>query len=136
MDGPLSASRHPAWPGHGPGHAARGFGGTGAMNHAIAGRRQIAMTLGDILLLARTLAAARGVKLVTVSRWVTGGSNPTLFDRIARGYGCHPSTRRRAEVLFAAHWPRHVEWPLPTPPQTLPEPRQRRKGARYPRRLL
>jgi len=31
MEGPLSASRHPAWPGHGPGHAARGFGGTGAM---------------------------------------------------------------------------------------------------------
>jgi len=34
-----------------------------------------AMTQGDILLLARTLAKARGVKLSTVSRWVTRGTN-------------------------------------------------------------
>jgi hypothetical protein len=52
-------------------------------------------TQGDILLLARALAEARGVKLSTVSRWVTRGTNPVLFDRLAKGHGCTPRTLDR-----------------------------------------
>jgi len=74
-----------------------------------------AMTQGDILLLARTLAKARGVKLSTVSRWVTRGTNPVLFDRLAKGLGCTPPTVERVGRWFRNHWPRHIEWPPSVP---------------------
>ena len=54
------------------------------------------MTQSDILLLARTLAAARGVKLSTVSRWATRDTNPMLFGRlaVARLLAPHRQSRR------------------------------------------
>jgi hypothetical protein len=86
------------------------------------------MTQGDLLLLARTLAEARGVKLVTIGRWVTRGSNPQLFDRLAAGGTCSSRTRRRVGDWFCAHWPRHVEWPPSVPREEAIEARNRRRG--------
>ena len=84
------------------------------------------MTQGDILLLARVLAEVRRVKLRTVSRWVSDGHNPNLFDRLATGRGCTPRTVDRAGDWFRARWPPHVEWPPGVPRQTPVELRKRR----------
>ena len=84
------------------------------------------MTQGDILLLARVLAEVRGVKLRTVSRWVSDGHNPNLFDRLAAGGGCTPRTVDLAGDWFRQHWPQHVEWPSGVPRQTPVELRKRR----------
>ena len=80
------------------------------------------MTQSDLLLLARTLAEARGVTLSTVSRWATRDRNPMLFDRLAAGRGCTPRTVDRIGRWFRNHWPRQVEWPPSVP-------RQERAGA-------
>jgi hypothetical protein len=85
---------------------------------ASTGGMQIAMTQSDILLLARTLAEARGVKLATVGRLVTSGSNSALFDRLAAGHGCAPGTVDLAGAWFLRFWPRHVEWPSEVPRET------------------
>ena len=85
------------------------------------------MTRGDLLLLAQTLAEARGVKLVTISRWATRGSNPQLFDRLAAGRGCSTHTAERVGAWFQRHWPRHVEWP-PSVPREGPAVARERSG--------
>ena len=84
------------------------------------------MTQGDILLLACVLAEVRGVKLRTVSRWVSGGHNPNLFDRLARGGGCTPRTVDLAGDWFRAALAAHVEWPPGVPRQKPVELRKRR----------
>ena len=81
------------------------------------------MTQSDILLLATTLAEARGVKLATVGRWVTRGTNSPLFDQMAAGGVCTPGTVDLAGAWFRRFWPRHVEWPPSVP-------RERPIGAR------
>jgi hypothetical protein len=73
------------------------------------------MTQSDILLLARTLAAARGVKLSTVSRWATRDTNPMLFGRLAAGRGCSTHTVELVGEWFERFWPRNVEWPPSVP---------------------
>ena len=37
------------------------------------------------------MAEARGVKLGTVSRWATRGTNPMLFDRLAGAAAARPA---------------------------------------------
>jgi len=73
------------------------------------------MTRHDLLLLARILAETRRVRLITVSKWVTAGTNHLLFDRLARGEGCSTQTLARAERWFRQHWPQHLEWPSGVP---------------------
>ena len=86
------------------------------------------MTQGDLLTCARVLAEARGVKLVTISRWATRGSNPQLFDRLAAGRSCSTHTAERVGAWFQRHWPRHVEWP-PGVPREKPVEARERSGA-------
>ena len=82
-----------------------------------------AMTQGDLLLLAQIYAEARGVKLGTVSRRATRGSNPTLFDRLGKGSSCTRRTREHAAQWFREHWPRNVEWPPSVPRHRSPQER-------------
>jgi hypothetical protein len=84
------------------------------------------MTQSDILLLATTLADARGVKLAAVGRWVTRGTNSPLFDRLAAGGACSSRTVDLAGAWFLRFWPRHVEWPAGVPRETPAEARKRR----------
>jgi hypothetical protein len=58
------------------------------------------MTQSDILLLATTLAEARGVKLTTIGRWATRRTNSLLFDWLAAGGGCTPRTVERFGAWF------------------------------------
>ena len=88
------------------------------------------MTEPDLLLLARIVAEARGVKLGTVSRWATRDTNPMLFDRLAQGRGCTPRTCERAAAWFRQHWPRHVAWPRGVPRQEPAEARLARRVLR------
>ena len=85
------------------------------------------MTQSDILLLARTLAEARGVKLVTVGCWATRRSNSLLFDRLAAGGCCKPRTVDRVGAWFQRFWPSHVEWPPEVPRGEPAETRKRRR---------
>jgi len=59
------------------------------------------MKQSELLLLARTLAEARGVTLNTVSKWTTRDTNPMLFDRLAAGRSCSPRTWIASERGFA-----------------------------------
>jgi len=78
------------------------------------------MTQDDLLLLAHILARVRGIKLSTLSKLATAGSNRLLFERLAAGHGCSTQTVDRAAAWFAANWPRHLEWPAGIPRQGPP----------------
>lgn len=76
----------------------------------------------NLLVLARTYAAAADVPLSTVSKRAYGNGN--FFDELAAGG--NPTIIKVESVFrwFAANWPPKIRWPSLTP---LPMPRGRAK---------
>lgn len=83
----------------------------------------------DIILLARTYAAAEGVSLSTVG--LRACNNNKVFQRLARGSGANVATLAAAERFFRAEWPAGAAWPdsIPNPPGRRS---RRRRGATNP----
>jgi hypothetical protein len=68
------------------------------------------MFAADLLTLAEVYARATRRSLATVGLRACG--NDQVFQRLARGKGCHSTTLERAGAWFRANWPEGEPWPL------------------------
>jgi len=82
------------------------------------------LTPAQLLRLAKIVAEAQRppITLDTVSRWVSGGRNSTMFSRLERGYGCNTNSLARATAWMVENWSPHWVWPADIP-RCEPEPR-------------
>lgn len=67
------------------------------------------MTVDQLLLLANTYAAHRGLALATVSTYAA--TDGKFFRRLSEGAGCTIAKADRITGWFDVNWPSDLDWP-------------------------